>query len=425
MPVCAVDGIEAERRNSHFVAHCKADSALAQIQSQYPHDKFDVILPHRTAASSDQPRIDPIFRIAVPLIALGVLLFVLYFGRVFFITSIIAVICSFLLDPFVQLLLRFRFPRSIAALLVCTVAGLFVYAIGMAIFIQASGFVSQLPQISDRTASIAERVRERLEQIQSGTFKLITRQPAPAPPPKTQPKKRSTAPPAPILPPAIQEVRIHQDSNPILDFLYPRLSSLYEFLLMASFVPFLVYFILSWGAHINRAFLQFFKGEDRVIASKSLQGIGEMVRAFVVGNSMLGVMLALASTLSFWMIAVPFPLLAGPLSGFLSLFPYVGLPMAVVPPLVSSMAGGAGVSSAFLIVVVVSTLHLLALNLLYPKVVGARVHLNPLIVTFSLMFWSFMWDAAGLLLAIPITAGLKAVCDNVRALRTIGRFLGD
>jgi predicted PurR-regulated permease PerM len=67
----------------------------------------------------------------------------------------------------------------------------------------------------------------------------------------------------------------------------------------------------------------------------------------------------------------------------------------------------------------------LALNLLYPKVVGARVHLNPLIVTFSLMFWSFLWDAAGLLLAIPIMAGLKAVCDNVRGLRTIGRFLGD
>jgi predicted PurR-regulated permease PerM len=420
-----VDGIEAKRRNSHFVAHRKPDPALAQIQSQYPHDKFDTILPHRTVGSSDQPRIDPIFRIAVPLIALGVLLFVLYFGRVFFITSIIAVICSFLLDPFVQLLLRFRFPRSIAALLVCTVAGLIVYAIGLAIFIQASGFISQLPQISDRTASIAERVRERLEQIQNGTFKLITRQPAPAPLQKAQPKKRSTAPPAPALPPVIQEVRIHQDSNPILDFLYPRLSSLYEFILMASFVPFLVYFILSWGAHINRAFLQFFKGEDRVIASKSLQGIGEMVRAFVVGNSLLGVMLALASTLTFWMISIPYPLLAGPLSGFLSLFPYVGLPMAVIPPLVSSMAGGAGVSSAFLIVVVVSTLHLLALNLLYPKVVGARVHLNPLIVTFSLMFWSFMWDAAGLLLAIPITAGLKAVCDNVRALRSIGRFLGD
>ena len=57
--------------------------------------------------------------------------------------------------------------------------------------------------------------------------------------------------------------------------------------------------------------------------------------------------------------------------------------------------------------------------------VGARVHLNPLVVTFSLMFWGFLWDAAGLLLAIPITAGIKAVCDNVAGLRSFGRFLGD
>jgi len=70
-------------------------------------------------------------------------------------------------------------------------------------------------------------------------------------------------------------------------------------------------------------------------------------------------------------------------------------------------------------------IHLFAMNVLYPKLVGARVHLNPLIVTFALMFFGFLWDAAGLVLAIPITAGIKAVCDNVAALRPYGRFLGD
>ena len=74
---------------------------------------------------------------------------------------------------------------------------------------------------------------------------------------------------------------------------------------------------------------------------------------------------------------------------------------------------------------IVTALHLIALNLLYPKLVGSRVHLNPLVVTFAIMFWGFLWDAGGLLLAIPITAAIKAVCDNVQALRPYGRFLGD
>jgi predicted PurR-regulated permease PerM len=160
------------------------------------------------------------------------------------------------------------------------------------------------------------------------------------------------------------------------------------------------------------------------MAARSLQGIAEMVRAFVVGNALLGLMLALISSVAFWVIHVPFPLLVGPLSGLLSLVPYVGLPMALLPPLAAALAPNT-VSIYVLTIVSVAVLHLIAMNLLYPKVVGSRVHLNPLIVTFSLMLWGFLWDAPGLLLAIPMTAALKAVCDNVKGLRQIGKFLGD
>jgi hypothetical protein len=356
-----------------------------------------------------------------------VVLGALYYGRVLLITSITAVIISFLLDPFVNLLLRCRFPRSMAALVVCLVAALILYAVGVALYIQASGLIEQLPQITQRAAAMVDESRAKVERIEADTYKLISRQPPPPPPASKSAvrKKTSGLTPAQNAQPVIQEVRIHQDSNPIADFLYPRLASLYEFLLMASFVPFLVYFLLSWGGHVNRAFLQFFSGEDRVIASKSLQGIGEMVRAFVVGNSLLGLMLAIASTVGFWAIGVPFPLLAGPLSGFLSLIPYVGLPLALLPPVLAVLSTGGTVSGIVIVLILVGSLHLVALNLLYPKIVGARVHLNPLVVTFALMFWSFLWDASGLLLAIPMTAALKAVCDNVRGLRPIGRFLGD
>ncbi len=106
---------------------------------------------------------------------------------------------------------------------------------------------------------------------------------------------------------------------------------------MASFIPFLVYFMLSWRDHINRSFLQFFHGEDRLVAARSLQGIADMVRAFVVGNFLLGLLLAIVSSAMFWLMRLPYPLLVGPLSGFLSLVPYVGLPLAMMPPLFAAL----------------------------------------------------------------------------------------
>ena len=57
-----------------------------------------------------------------------------------------------------------------------------------------------------------------------------------------------------------------------------------------------------------------------------------MVRAFVVGNFLLGFLLAVISSAMFYAMQLPYPFLVGPLSGLLSLVPYVGLPMAMLPP---------------------------------------------------------------------------------------------
>ena len=374
--------------------------------------------------------------LALTVIAIGVAMALLYFGRAFFITSLAAMVIAFILEPFVALLMRARFPRSLASFVVCTVALLFLYVIGLGAYSQASAIYDDLPKYGERIGDLVDTIRVKIQQAEERTLQMVVparqRQQQEAErlrQQQTQQKRSKRAEPAPAPPPAvgpapIPEVRIHEDSTPIGDYIASRLDSVYRILLMVSFIPFLVYFMLSWRDHINRSFLQFFHGEDRLVAARSLQGIAEMVRAFVVGNFLLGLLLAVLSSLGFWMMGLPYPMLVGPLSGFLSLVPYVGMPLAMFPPLFAAL-GVNLVSTYLLVVMVVSILHLIALNLLYPKIVGSRVHLNPLVVTFSLMLWGFLWDAAGLLLAIPLTAGLKAVCDNVKELRPIGKFLGD
>ena len=380
--------------------------------------------------------------LALPIIAAGVVIAILYFGRVFFITSIIAVTIAFILEPFVALLMKLRLPRSLASFVVCTIALLFLYVIGMGAYSQFAAIYGDLPKYGQRIGDLVDGARQKLESMEQRTYQMVVparqreqqaeqerlraEQLAQQQSRRRNRKSEPPAPPAPApgTPGAIPEVRIHEERTPIGDYISARLATFYQILLMASFIPFLVYFMLSWRDHINRSFLQFFHGEDRLVAARSLQGVAEMVRAFVVGNFLLGLLLAFLSSFLFWLMRLPFPLFVGPLSGFLSLVPYVGLPMALIPPLFAAL-GVNQVSTYVFVFVTVSLLHLIALNLLYPKIVGSRVHLNPLIVTFSLMLWGFLWDAPGLLLAIPLTAGLKAVCDNVKGLRPIGKFLGD
>jgi predicted PurR-regulated permease PerM len=65
------------------------------------------------------------------------------------------------------------------------------------------------------------------------------------------------------------------------------------------------------------------------------------------------------------------------------------------------------------------------MNVLYPKVIGRRLQLNPLLVTISLLLWGWLWGAMGLILAVPIMGVLKIVCDNVGALRRFGDWMGE
>jgi predicted PurR-regulated permease PerM len=385
-------------------------------------------------ASSTASAAKQAHHIAMPILALGVVIAILYLGRLFFITSLIALTIAFILEPFVALLMRIRFPRSLASFVVCSVALALLYVIGLGAYSQMSGLYDELPKYGQRIGDLVDGVQQKIAAMEDQTYKVVVpaRQRQEEERRKQQEQalaaakkgKKGVTPLQQPAPGAIPEVRILQESTPIGDYIYSRLSSLYQVLLMASFIPFLVYFMLSWRDHINRSFLQFFHGEDRLVATRSVQGIADMVRAFVVGNFVLGLLLAVLSSMLFWGLRVPYPMLVGPLSGFMSLVPYIGLPLAMIPPLFAALPLNA-VPVYVLVMVTVAMLHLVALNVLYPKIVGSRVHLNPLVVTFSLMIWGFLWDAPGLLLAIPLTAGIKAVCDNVKGLRAFGKFLGD
>jgi predicted PurR-regulated permease PerM len=372
---------------------------------------------------------------ALFIIGLAATISLLYFGRAFWITLVVSVILAFMLEPFVFSLVGMGMNRAVSAFVVCTFAILLVYLIGLGIFTQVADFTEDLPYYSQRVNSIVDNVAERIERAEQNAYRLIvpkrfqTKEASQSPeqqqPPTPRRRRSAPPPPPPQQPPVVQEVRIQQERTPIVNYLYGYASSFYNVLLMASFVPFLVYFMLSWRDHVRKSFLGLFSGADRLVAGKAWQSIAEIARAYVVGNFILGILLAIVSCICFWSWHLPYWMLIGFVSGFCSLVPYVGLPLALIPPMAATLMTYDAITPYLLIAAIVAFLHLLGLNLLYPSIVGARVHLNPLSVTIALMFWGTIWGAIGLVLAIPLTAGAKAVFDNIETLKPYGQLLSD
>ena len=195
-------------------------------------------------------------------------------------------------------------------------------------------------------------------------------------------------------------------------------------MLAISFIPFLVYFMLTWKDHAHSSTVRLFPKEHRLIAHRTVGRISTMIRSFIAGNVLVGMVSAVVSIIVFWRLDIPYFYFLGVLSGFVSLIPYLGVFLALLPPL----AVGTGVidkSGVAVILLTVIGLHFLSMNILYPKIVGKRLRLNPLAVTLALLFWAWIWGAMGLILAVPLLGATKIVCDYVDPLRGLAAWLGD
>jgi predicted PurR-regulated permease PerM len=182
--------------------------------------------------------------------------------------------------------------------------------------------------------------------------------------------------------------------------------------------------MLTWKSHIHSATLAVFPKEKRLVAYRTIGRISEMVRSFIVGNLVVGLLNAAASTLIFGYVHLPYFYFLGVISAFVGLVPYLGLFFALLAPLAAGM-GVLTKTQLFIVFVTVIVLHLVSMNVLYPKVIGRRLRLNPLAVALSLLFWAWIWGAFGLILAVPLMAATKIICDYIEPLQGLGSWLGD
>jgi predicted PurR-regulated permease PerM len=328
------------------------------------------------------------------IVAVGVVLTLCYLAEFVLSVMLVSILLAFILAPVVDFFSR-RLPRSFASLIAVLLLLALLYGITYASYNQAANFVQVLPRYSERIRAGVMSFRERAEALNP-------------------------------LRPTVDEKNVVKvlPSSPLTDAVTRGFGSVSQGVFAVSVIPFLVYFMLSWQQHARSATVMLFRMEHRHTAYITLGLISNMIRSFMVGNLLIGLFMSAVSVAVFGALHLPFFFIVGVISGFLSLVPYLGLVLALVPPLVVGL-GQLDSGDLFAISMMVLALHFFALNVLYPKFLGNRMRLNPLAVTMALLFWGWLWGGIGLILAIPITAAMKIIFDHVDALTPWGNWLGE
>jgi predicted PurR-regulated permease PerM len=339
--------------------------------------------------------------VAQVVIATAAAVGLIYLLKVVFVTILVSALLAFALDPLVVLLSHLRIPRFVGAIFALLLLGVVAVATAFFFYNRAVDFLNELPEYSSTIREDLRKIESQADKLEENTRTII-------------PDRKGKKP----IPVEVQEA-------PGLTKIISSGATQYgDIALALGFAPFLIYFMLTWKSHVHSATLHIFPTEQRPAAYRTIGRISEMVRSFIVGNCIVGLLNAVASTIVFWYVGLPYFYFLGIISAFLGLVPYLGLFFALFAPIAAGM-GVLNKGQLLIVFFTVIALHVVGMNLLYPKLIGRRLRLNPLAVSLSILFWGWIWGALGLILAIPLMASAKIICDFVEPLRGLALWLGD
>jgi predicted PurR-regulated permease PerM len=340
---------------------------------------------------------------AAKLLTLGALGLLLYVAHQAFIPIALALLAALILSGPVEMLLKFKIPRSLSASVILIV--FLAAAVGLVdlMWEPAQQWYSTAPatmKTIKRKLLPAVRFMSRMEEIRAsaGSIAAGANPGAPAP----------------------TQVAAKPEDSPVLILDATRG-------VMVSVVTFVIVtlFLLAGGppmcARMTAAFV------DDLNAAHVLDVIEKVrkeVGKFYVTTALINIGLGLATTGLMMLLGIPTPYLWGLMAATLNFIPYAGpATTLVILTLVAAVSFNklgqvAAVSASYLALAAVEG------QLIQPLFVGRRLEVNPLLIFLALWFGGLFWGIAGVILATPTLVALKVVAENALSGKALMEFLG-
>jgi predicted PurR-regulated permease PerM len=188
-------------------------------------------------------------------------------------------------------------------------------------------------------------------------------------------------------------------------------------------VLFLFFFLVSGDIFLHRLveILPRFSNKRQVVEIS--QQIGSNISAYQVTIKIMNAAVGIATALTMWLTGVGDPILWGTVAFLLNYVPILGPALGVLIFLFAGLLTHDTLWQALLLAGLYLGFHLIEGETITPMLVARRFTLNPVLVIIALVFWFWIWGISGAILAVPMLAIGKIICDRLRPLAAFGHFL--
>ena len=341
--------------------------------------------------------------IARCLVALTAIAFaaVCYIASDILTTLALALLLSLLLSPLVTALERLKLPRALASGVVV------LLAVGIAV-VAVVALSQPMREWANKAPAAIQSVKQRIHKLQ-GSVEQVTKS-----------AESLTSLESTLRPPPAGET---SSTGSVLRNVLAATPHALETL---ASVILLMYFFLSSGDNFLRRLVEVAPGmtEKRTVVTIARDIQREMSR-YLFTITLINLGLGTATAIACALLGVPNAILWGALACLLNFAPYVGAAITILVLTVVGLTTFDSVGHALAVPITFLVLATIEGQLVTPTIIGRRLTVNPVVVFVWLLIWGALWGISGLLLAGPLLACFRIVCQHTAALRPIYVLIGE
>src|SRR5450830_1027011 len=322
-----------------------------------------------------------------------------YVAKEIVLPFVFAVVLKLLLQPTFRILERLQVPRILASLLLILALFGTIVGLGAAISGPARTWAAKLPEGIPRLQERLSFMREPIDTLQRFLHQVEDFG-GPAPSPRAAASARG---------PTLLSQLFTGTRNFASGFF--------------TTVLFLFFFLVSGDIFLHRLveILPRFRSKRQVVEIS--QQIESDISAYLVTITVMNAAVGIATAFAMWLTGVGDPILWGSVAFLLNYVPILGPTLGVLIFFLAGLLTHDTLWQALLPAGLYLGFHLIEGETVTPMLVARRFTLNPVLVIIALVFWFWIWGISGAILAVPMLAIAKIICDRLRPLAAFGHFL--
>lgn len=358
-------------------------------------------------------------------IATGVVIATLYFGRRIFIPVALALVLSFLLTPLVGWLQKIRFGRIPAVLVVLLLCFSLTAGIGWSV-------ATQLLEITSHIRDYRDNIEENIRSLHShknapliqatATVQELNKELSAAPAEAAKATQNKDGGGHPVKPIPVQ---VTVPPTNFLQDLRTLLGPLAEPLETAALVIVFMAFMLIHREDLRNRVIRLGGQGQLTVVTQALEDASGRLSRYLFLQFLVNAAYGSLFGLGLYIIGVPHALLWGALGALLRFVPYVGTWIATGFPMAMAVAVFPGWKQALLSFALFAVLELVIANAVEPWLYGSHTGISPLAILVAAIFWATLWGPVGLILSTPLTLCLILAGRYVPQMSFLEVLLGD